>query len=348
MRYAIAAANEAGSKAIGGSFNAATGPNSDAEIFTRLATEYVTNMLTAKGVSVNVELPRTLAQDAITLFQVGITNNPNRAHAFLNNCTGAYIEGNTAILTEDQAECHIPSAITSIWGPSFQLDVNGTLDIDKYVGQIVTQHTPYGNIPIMLLDGRGEFVTDLQGDNLVGDFTYNTGNTSTIDRIVELQLNGVLLQKWTNEPMDVNLEQGSYDVVSYRRTPQGNTINKNLQDVVFLNGPKPKIVGVDLDKDGDADLFDANNDGIMDGPPLSIDCNFPINYEHKLIVEPAGTYSFFTNELVFPENMSLNQGTGEIIYNPTCDDAGKTFGPEFRASNGFTGTNYMIIQYRVE
>lgn len=121
------------------------------------------------------------------------------------------------------------------------------------------------------------------------------------------------------------------------------TLDTSAYECIELQPEQPQIVGLDTDGDGIANLVDANGNNELDGI-ISIDCNFPVPYTHQLLVDSSGPHTFFGNEL--PQDMTLNQGTGEIVYQPDCDQAGQTYRPEFQV-NGTSG-EWMTIQYEVQ
>jgi len=103
-----------------------------------------------------------------------------------------------------------------------------------------------------------------------------------------------------------------------------------------------RVVGIDRDGDGIADWIDADGDQVLDGP-YNVGCTAPFPWEGTLIVDPAGEHTFFASNM--PQGMGLDQGSGAILYNPPCSDAGQTFRPTFWVSG--PDSIGVVAQYRV-
>jgi len=116
-------------------------------------------------------------------------------------------------------------------------------------------------------------------------------------------------------------------------THNNNQTNDPAWDQMSVKpSAEPQIVGIDYDGDGIADNVDANHDGILDNT-INASCTAPFPYKMNLIVSPSGTYNYFGTGV--PQGMGVDSGTGQIVYDPPCSDAGQTFTPAFYV-NGMT------------
>ena len=104
-----------------------------------------------------------------------------------------------------------------------------------------------------------------------------------------------------------------------------------------------RIIGLDTNMDGRVDIIDADGDHVLD-TVVGVACNDPYGArEFQLIAEsPLAHPNYFGSGL--PAGMGVDAGTGVIIYDPPCSDAGQYFTPVF----GISGmTDGMTIQFRV-
>jgi len=105
-----------------------------------------------------------------------------------------------------------------------------------------------------------------------------------------------------------------------------------------------RIIGLDINMDGQVDIVDADGDHILDGPPVGVACNDPYGaFQFKIIAESPRPSPSYTGSGL-PAGMSINSGTGVITYDPPCSDAGQVFTPAVYIS----GMNWsMDISFRV-
>ena len=124
-------------------------------------------------------------------------------------------------------------------------------------------------------------------------------------------------------------------------TRMNNASNDPAYDEFSVTATQPRIVGIDYNHDGVADNVDADGNGVLDNV-INASCTAPFPYKMDLIVSPAGTYNYFGTGM--PAGMGVDSGTGQIVYDPPCSNAGQTFTPAFYV-NGMTTS--METTFRV-
>jgi hypothetical protein len=103
-------------------------------------------------------------------------------------------------------------------------------------------------------------------------------------------------------------------------------------------GPVARILGIDLDYDGIADVVDADGNGVVD-TPIELSCGQYTT--SQLISENAtGDYTSTTT----PEGMQVSP-SGVIDYTPDCDDAGTTQRATFERDGAQLSADYTITSF---
>lgn len=90
--------------------------------------------------------------------------------------------------------------------------------------------------------------------------------------------------------------------------------------------PAPVLVGLDTDGDGEAEIVDADADGVLDAS-FPADCAASAPFSLRIIARYAGPAPVFQASGL-PAGMTLHPD-GRITYLPSCADEGTTFSPGF-------------------
>lgn len=107
-----------------------------------------------------------------------------------------------------------------------------------------------------------------------------------------------------------------------------------------------RFVGLDFNGDGEADRKDSDQDGVLDGSPLTVGCNESEPRKYYIVVDPPldeRTYTFTEHNA--PDGWGFIE-PDLIQYDANCLDAGTTVSPEIRGNDGMTESG-LIIHYNV-
>jgi len=222
-------------------------------------------------------------------------------------------------------------------------------------------------------DVTGTFTVPGQPYILGVDLPPFDGNADVVDSnhdgTLDEAVDALYRETWTGKLVSRNASSPSYAGFSL---PSGMTLNASTGLVTYnpvagdawttksprfsVNGGPTttmpvdvdavaRIYGIDMNGDGIADAVDADEDGDIDSP-ISVSCSAPFPYEHTLIVDPPGNFTYFGVDL--PEGMGLSQGTGVIGYVPPCSDVGQSHSVGFYASGQSQTTPLVTVSYNVE
>jgi hypothetical protein len=123
-----------------------------------------------------------------------------------------------------------------------------------------------------------------------------------------------------------------------------NDPTTKLPHVIGLRNRPPKMHGLDYNNDGIADNVDTNGDGALS--PTAIGASIGEREYWLICSDPDNDPLTFAGQSM-PANMSLNQDTGEIAFDPTPDQADNTFVPTFTCRDNRGGFDSLIAPFRV-
>ena len=106
-----------------------------------------------------------------------------------------------------------------------------------------------------------------------------------------------------------------------------------------------EILGLSAEDDGTAEFPDADQDEVLDGAGINVDCNTPSPNIMYVIVNPAGTYSYDKSR----DTPGFEVLGNKIEFLPTdCPAQGSTLpvNAEIAVSDGIE-EKYLIIPYNV-
>lgn len=226
--FAMGVSNEATTRAVGENFIVGEGTSSDAEIFLRLAEDYT-------GVAL---ADARFSQEALTLFQVGVTLNDGRERAHVNNEEYAFVEGNKVYRTRLGGSVQTGPAVnavynedgTAVYAPGASPPkTNRTLMLDDHLKQTLNFHSIDGIKQVIFLDGIGEADIDLGAcvngrKTLVANAVFNTGNQRTTAHNFQLYENGMLTNTWAQSHLETTVSCAGWELHSFKRSAQGNRI----------------------------------------------------------------------------------------------------------------------------
>lgn len=106
-----------------------------------------------------------------------------------------------------------------------------------------------------------------------------------------------------------------------------------------------EFAGVDLDENGTVDVFDADNDGVLDAPITVFAGLFP-NY-FRVVVNPTSAGNPDLTLIEAPGEFALIDAQGTVQVAASASDRGTSYDLVVRASDGFSASDLVIpIIYR--
>jgi len=122
------------------------------------------------------------------------------------------------------------------------------------------------------------------------------------------------------------------------------TNDSRWKDATKYTQITPTILGIDWNNDGVADDVDADHNGVLD-TVINVSCSAPFPWQGKLITQPSGSYSYVAADL--PQGMGIDQGTGQIGYQPPCSTFFSSFTPRFYAMGNGQQTPIITAVFNV-
>jgi len=199
-------------------------------------------------------------------------------------------------------------------------------------------------------------------EGVAGYWKYQNGAPGGNETFVDQNLGPNRTFQWTGgvqqllgfEPeaggqLDYIIEEGSANAYLSRTNNESNDGAFNGFEAYVQEVQELKIIGVDMDGDGIADVLDADGDNFLDSN-IAISCGAPWPYEIQLIVEPEdnGQYNYNENPSTIPGGMDFSQASGLITYDAPCSDSGQNFLPQFTVTDGPNTSPWFNIHFMVE
>jgi hypothetical protein len=126
----------------------------------------------------------------------------------------------------------------------------------------------------------------------------------------------------------------------------GSAVNNLSNDPTFVHAVRTRenlsveIIGIDLDEDGNADILDADGDGVLDEVIVVPTARFP-SYFRIIALDPEGaaiTFSFVNP----PRDVSLIDSIGTVQWYPSSELSGTSGSLTVRASDGIDHADLII------
>ncbi len=130
----------------------------------------------------------------------------------------------------------------------------------------------------------------------------------------------------------------------------GSIVNQMTGDPSYVPGSRsrdnfaPELLGLDLDRDGTVDLFDADRDGVLDTTIDVATANFP-SFFRIVAADPEGDAVSF--EILTETGATLVDEQGTVLFSPSGSFKGTVGALVVRASDGRDHTDFTIpVRYR--
>jgi len=165
----------------------------------------------------------------------------------------------------------------------------------------------------------------------------------TYDAGIQLQYNGGVSTLFGATPDDndvVHAYVKSGSVFVY-----GSIVNQMTGDPSFVPGTRsrdnfaPEAIGIDVERDGVVDFFDADHDGVLDQVIDAATANFPTVFR---IVAADAEEDSFTFEILSDLGASFLDNNGTIIFTPSAALKGTTGSLVIRVSDGRDYSDFTI------
>ena len=201
---------------------------------------------------------------------------------------------------------------------------------------------------IQLLEGDTRLVTEASDCTDTARITSEFDHRSVLKGTVSLYDDGELLVQ-VEDDLDeqVDCDGSVYTVVGERFLEGVDIPATEHLDYEFIDPNREfTFVGLDFDGDGEADRLDADQDGILDGAPLMINCNDSEPRKDYIVVDPAldeRTYTFMANNA--PSGWQII-APDLVQYAADCADADTTVAPQILGNDGTTDKG-LTVQYKV-
>lgn len=222
------------------------------------------------------------------------------------------------------------------------LDLNGKASFELEVAG-------YGDRRmVQVLEGDTELETEASDCGATTRITSGFEHRSLLRGTVSLYDDGELLAQVDDDlDREVDCDGSVYTVVG-ERFLEGVDIpaTEDLGDVFIDPDREFTFIGLDFDGDGEADRLDEDQDGVLDGAPLAINCNDTEPRQDYIVVDPPldeRSYTFMANNA--PSGWQLI-APDLVQYDADCADAGTTVSPEILGNDGTTDKG-LTIPYAV-
>lgn len=172
---------------------------------------------------------------------------------------------------------------------------------------------------------------------------------ATVDRKydggIQVQYNGGIHNLLEVEPAPNDVIYAR--VFSGSILPYGSIVNNGTNDPSFVTAFRTRenfqaqLLGVDLNEDGEIDIFDANGDGILDAPvPVRASHGFP-SYFRIIAADPEGQQVRLTL-IDAPTDVRLFDDGITVRWFPAGSLSGTTGALSVSANDGFAETRFLI------
>jgi hypothetical protein len=170
--------------------------------------------------------------------------------------------------------------------------------------------------------------------------SYGTG--------VHVQYNGGVSSLFSATPNDndvihAQINQGSAWVY-------GSVVNQMTGDPSYVPGTRsrenfaPEMLGIDIDRDGVVDIFDADRDGVLDQTIDVATANFPSSFRLVAVDAEDDAISF---EILSEVGATLMDEQGTVLFSPSASFKGTTGSLMVRVSDGRDHSDFTIpVLYR--
>lgn len=172
------------------------------------------------------------------------------------------------------------------------------------------------------------------------ELTYEAG--------VQLQYNGGVDTLFGATPADNDVVHAL--VKSGNVWIYGSIVNQMTGDPSYVPGTRsrenfaPELLGIDIERDGTIDIFDADHDGVLDETIDVATANFPA-YFRVLAADAEG--DAYTLEILSNVGASFVDDLGTVYFAPSGSLKGTTGALVIRASDGRDHSDFTIpVRYR--
>jgi len=150
------------------------------------------------------------------------------------------------------------------------------------------------------------------------------------------------------ETINANINCDQAYSLTANSTSRSFTLDEQVYNGTIATPPTFKFVGLDSNGDGIANLLDANEDGIIDGAGIEVNCNTPFPDKSWIIMDPPQgerTYTFSENPVSAPQGWDIIP-PNLVWYGADCTDAGTTVSPQIIAVSQGIQKN-LTVRYNV-